>query len=122
MIFRVFAEFAMWTKKTSSICAPNFKTFTPKPASAFDEGAVEYVTADVMMRARQDGGWEIELNNDTLPRVLVNRVYFAEINSQTREKDEKSFVQEKFQSANWLVRALDQRARTILRVSSEIIR
>jgi len=85
-------------------------------------GAVEYVTADVMMRAKQGGGWEIELNNDTLPRVLVNRAYYAEITTQAREKDEKAFVQEKYQSANWLVRALDQRARTILKVATEIIR
>lgn len=98
------------------------RTLDPKPASAFDEGTVEYVTADVMMRAKQGGGWEIELNNDTLPRVLVNRAYYAEINDQAREKDEKAFAQEKFQSANWLVRALDQRARTILKVASEIIR
>ena len=98
------------------------RTLDPKPAAAFDVGAVEYVTADVMMRAKQGGGWEIELNNDTLPRVLVNRAYYAEITTQAREKDEKAFVQEKYQSANWLVRALDQRARTILKVATEIIR
>jgi RNA polymerase sigma-54 factor len=98
------------------------RTLDPKPGSAFDEGAVEYVTADVMMRTKQGGGWEIELNNDTLPRVLVNRAYYAEINDLAQEKDDKAFVQEKFQSANWLVRALDQRARTILKVATEIIR
>ena len=98
------------------------RTLAPKPGSAFDEGAVEYVTADVMMRTKQGGGWEIELNNDTLPRVLVNRAYYAEINDLAQEKDDKAFVQEKFQSANWLVRALDQRARTILKVATEIIR
>jgi len=98
------------------------RTLDPKPASAFDEGAVEYVTADVMMRPKQGGGWEIELNNDTLPRVLVNRAYYAEITTQAKEKEEKAFVQEKFQTANWLVRALDQRARTILKVATEIIR
>lgn len=98
------------------------RTLDPKPGSAFDEGAVEYVTADVMMRTKQGGGWEIELNNDTLPRVLVNRAYCAEINDLAQEKDDKAFVQEKFQSANWLVRALDQRARTILKVATEIIR
>ena len=98
------------------------RTLDPKPASAFDEGAVEYVTADVMMRPKQGGGWEIELNNDTLPRVLVNRAYYAEITNLAKDKEEKAFVQEKFQSANWLVRALDQRARTILKVATEIIR
>jgi RNA polymerase sigma-54 factor len=98
------------------------KTLDPKPAVEFENTSTEYITADVMMRPKQGGGWEIELNNDTLPRVLVNRAYYAEITSVTREKDDKEFVQERFQAANWLVRALDQRARTILKVAAEIIR
>ena len=98
------------------------KTLDPNPAAEFESTNAEYITADVMMRPKQGGGWEIELNNDTLPRVLVNRAYYAEITSVTREKDDKEFVQERFQAANWLVRALDQRARTILKVASEIIR
>ena len=98
------------------------RALDPKPASSFDTGSVEYITADVMMRTKQGGGWEIELNNDNLPRVLVNRAYFAEITDQAQGKEDKAFVQEKYQSANWLVRALDQRARTILKVSAEIIR
>lgn len=98
------------------------KTLDPKPAAEFENTNTEYITADVMMRAKQGGGWEIELNNDTLPRVLVNRAYYAEITSQTRGKDEKEFVQDRFQAANWLVRALDQRARTIVKVAAEIIR
>ncbi|MBS29326.1 MAG: RNA polymerase sigma-54 factor [Alphaproteobacteria bacterium] len=98
------------------------RTLDPQPASAFEDGNVEYKTPDVMMRAKQGGGWEIELNNDTLPRVLVNRAYYTEISSLTQEKDDKAFVQERFQAANWLVRALDQRARTILKVATEIIR
>ncbi|MBO22281.1 MAG: RNA polymerase sigma-54 factor [Rhodospirillaceae bacterium] len=98
------------------------KTLNPKPAAAFDNASVEYVTADVIMRPKQGGGWEIELNNETLPRVLVNRAYYAEIIGQTSEKGDKVFVQERLQAANWLVRALDQRARTVLKVATEIIR
>ncbi len=98
------------------------RTLDPKPGSSFDDGAVEYVSADVTMRPKQGGGWEIELNNDTLPRVLVNRAYYAEISEHTNGKEDRAFVQEKFHSANWLVRALDQRARTILKVSTEIVR
>ncbi|MEP4377757.1 MAG: RNA polymerase factor sigma-54 [Alphaproteobacteria bacterium] len=98
------------------------KSLDPKPAAEFENTSTEYITADVMMRPKQGGGWEIELNNDTLPRVLVNRAYYAEITSVAREKDDKEFVQERFQAANWLVRALDQRARTILKVATEIIR
>jgi RNA polymerase sigma-54 factor len=98
------------------------RTLDPKPGAAFEKAAVDYIIADVIMRAKQDGSWEVELNNDTLPRVLINRAYYAEINNLTQEKNDKAFVIEKFQSANWLLRALDQRARTILKVTTEIIR
>jgi RNA polymerase sigma-54 factor len=98
------------------------RALDPKPGAGFDDGAVEYITPDVLMRPKQGGGWEIELNNDTLPRVLVNRSYYAEIAAVTKAKDDKAFVQERYQAANWLVRALDQRARTILKVATEIVR
>ncbi|HCP01159.1 MAG TPA: RNA polymerase sigma-54 factor, partial [Rhodospirillaceae bacterium] len=98
------------------------KALDPKPSSAYENSSVEYVTADVLMRPKKSGGWEIELNSDTLPRVLLNRAYYAEITSLTKTKDDKVFVQERLQAANWLVRALDQRAQTILQVATEIIR
>ena len=72
------------------------RTLDPKPGSAFDEGAVEYVTADVMMRTKQGGGWEIELNNDTLPRVLVNRAYYAEITIWHRKKTTRPLFRKSF--------------------------
>jgi RNA polymerase sigma-54 factor len=98
------------------------RTLDPKPGAGFEDGSVEYITPDVLMRPKQGGGWEIELNNDTLPRVLVNRSYYAEIADMAKAKDDKAFVQERYQAANWLVRALDQRARTILKVATEIVR
>jgi RNA polymerase sigma-54 factor len=74
------------------------------------------------MRAKPKGGWIIELNGDTLPRVLVNRHYYAEISANNLSTQDKRYVQESLQSAQWLVKALDQRANTILKVATEIVR
>ena len=98
------------------------RALDPKPAFAFDNVVAQTVTPDVLMRARPGGGWHIELNPDTLPRVLVNERYYAEICGQTRAKRDRDYLSERFQAAHWLIKTLHQRAQTILKVSSEIIR
>jgi RNA polymerase sigma-54 factor len=97
------------------------KALNPKPGLAFDTAAAEPVVPDVLVRA-QGGGFAIELNNDTLPRVLVNNRYYAEVQGAARSKAEKDYLAERYQQANWLVKALHQRATTILKVSTEIVR
>ena len=94
----------------------------PKPGLAFDSGPVEAVVPDVFVRRGPDGAWQIELNNETLPRVLVNRVYYAKVTRQTRDPAEKAFLSECLATANWLTKSLDQRAQTILKVAAEIVR
>jgi len=81
------------------------------------------VQPDVFIRETPNGGWAVELNADTLPRVLVNNRYYNEI-KRVGSNDEKAqeFISECHQSANWLVKSLDQRARTILKVASEIVK
>ncbi len=74
------------------------------------------------MRPSPDGGWTVELNSDTLPKVLVNQRYYSEVSATARRDSDKSYLTECLQSATWLMRALDQRARTILKVSNEIVR
>jgi RNA polymerase sigma-54 factor len=74
------------------------------------------------MRPASGGGWIIELNQDTLPRVLVNLRYHARVNGRLRGRGDKEFLADQLQSANWLVKSLHQRAQTILKVSSEIVR
>jgi RNA polymerase sigma-54 factor len=74
------------------------------------------------MRARPRGGWLVELNPETLPRVLVNHGYYAEISQAARNKAEKDYLNERLSAANWLVRSLHQRATTILKVAAEIVR
>jgi RNA polymerase sigma-54 factor len=98
------------------------RALNPKPALAFDHTVAPPVTPDVLMRASPGGGWLVELNSDTLPKVLVNTRYYAKITSASRSKDEKSYLTERFQSANWLVKSLHQRATTILKVATEIVR
>jgi RNA polymerase sigma-54 factor len=69
-----------------------------------------------------NGDWIVELNSDTLPRVLVSQTYYSEVSKVAKASGDKTFLADCLQSANWLVRALDQRAKTILKVSSEIVR
>jgi RNA polymerase sigma-54 factor len=95
---------------------------TPKPGLAFGSEPVQPVVPDVFVREGPDGGWHIELNSDTLPRLLVNSRYYAKVSSSARDKNAKNYLVESLNSANWLVKSLDQRARTILKVSSEIVR
>jgi RNA polymerase sigma-54 factor len=98
------------------------RKLNPKPGLAFGSAPVHPIVPDVFVRPAPDGAWLVELNADTLPKVLVNQRYYAEVSAGTRRATEKSYLAECLQSATWLVRALDQRARTILKVSNEIVR
>ena len=98
------------------------KALDPRPALSFDGEAAQPVIPDVLMRPDGKGGWLVELNSDTMPRVLVNSDYYAQIHAQVRSKKEREYLSERLQSANWLVKALHQRATTILRVSTEIVK
>jgi len=97
------------------------KALNPKPGLAFDTAAAEPVVADVLVRP-QGAGFAIELNSDTLPRVLVNNRYYAEVAGAARNKADKDYLAERYQQANWLMKALHQRATTILKVATEIVR
>ena len=98
------------------------RSLTPKPGLAFGVDNTRAIEPDVYVRENPDGSWRIELNTDTLPRVLINQSYAAEINAVARSEEDKTFITECSQNASWLVKSLDQRARTILKVSSEIVR
>jgi len=94
----------------------------PKPGLRFGSARMQTVVPDVYVRPGADGGWHVELNSDTLPRVLVNQTYYTELSKTIRKDGDKSYFSDCLQNATWLVRALDQRARTILKVASEIVR
>jgi RNA polymerase sigma-54 factor len=98
------------------------RQLNPKPGLAFGSTLVQPIVPDVYVRPGPDGGFIIELNSDTLPKVLINQRYHAEIaKTATNEKD-KAYLADCLQTATWLVRALDQRAKTILKVATEIVR
>jgi RNA polymerase sigma-54 factor len=98
------------------------RRLNPKPGLAFGSVPVQPIVPDVFVRSGPDGGWIVELNSDTLPKVLVNQTYFAEVAASARRDTDKSYLADCLQNATWLVRALDQRARTILKVANEIVR
>ncbi len=98
------------------------RRLNPKPGLSFGSVKAQSVVPDVYVRPGPDGGWQVELNSDTLPKVLVNQVYCAELSKTIRRDGDKSYFTECLQNATWLVRALDQRARTILKVATEIVR
>ena len=94
----------------------------PKPGLRFGISRLQAMVPDVYVRPGPDGGWLVELNSDTLPRVLVNQTYYAELSKTIKKDGDKSYFTDCLQNATWLVRALDQRARTILKVATEIVR
>jgi RNA polymerase sigma-54 factor len=98
------------------------KALNPKPGLAFDPVTADPVVPDVFLRAQPDGSWLVELNSDTLPRVLINNRYYGEVSGAARNKKEREYLSERYQSASWLVKALHQRATTILKVAREIVR
>ena len=102
--------------------AAEIRALDPRPARGYGGAPSQTVIPDILMAQRPDGSFALELNPETLPRVLVNNRYHARISAHARTKAEKSFITEHLQSANWLVRALDQRAHTILKVAGEIVR
>ncbi|MFK5980039.1 MAG: RNA polymerase factor sigma-54 [Rhizobiaceae bacterium] len=98
------------------------RALNPRPASQLDVEPVSELIPDVFVKLRNDGGWAIELNSDALPKVLVNRTYHAEISKSVVSDQDKEFMVDCLHSANWLVRSLDQRAQTILKVATEIVK
>jgi RNA polymerase sigma-54 factor len=98
------------------------RNLNPKPGLAFGSTTVQPIVPDVYVRPGPDGGFIVELNSDTLPKILVNQRYHAELSQNARADSAKTYLAEHLQSATWLMRALDQRAKTILKVATEIIK
>jgi RNA polymerase sigma-54 factor len=98
------------------------RALTPRPGAAFGGEPAAPVTPDAVVREGLGGLWHVELNGDALPRLLVDHRYHARVSGGARTDADKTFVADCLASANWLVRSLDQRAKTILKVASEIVR
>lgn len=98
------------------------RRLNPRPGGMIGPLTVQPVVPDVFVRATTEGGWAVELNGETLPKVLVNNQYYATVAASARREEDREYISECLSSANWLVKSLDQRARTILAVSREIVR
>lgn len=98
------------------------RALNPKPGLTFGGGDVQPVVPDIFIQKSPAGTWVVELNSDTLPRVLVNSQYISELGELGSDKEAKAFVSDCMSNANWLVKALDQRARTILKVSTALVK
>lgn len=96
--------------------------YDPKPGLKYGSSGSEPVVPDILVRSNGKGGWDIALNQATLPRLLVNRSYYLEMRGGCHDKASKTWLSEKLADANWLVKALDQRQKTILKVTAEIVK
>lgn len=98
------------------------RSYDPKPGLRFASGGGDPVTPDILVTPRADGGWDIKLNEATLPKLVVNRPYYLELRGTCDDKAARGWLSEKLADANWLIKALDQRARTILKVAAEVVK
>ena len=98
------------------------RALDPKPGLAFGAETAQTVVPDVLMRPSPSGGWAVELNAETLPRVLVNHRFYTDVSAAATAKADKDFITDCYASASWLVKSLHQRATTILKVAAEIVR
>lgn len=94
----------------------------PFPARQFVNDMAQAVVPDVYVRRGKEGIWQVELNHDTLPNVLLNRHYYTELSGCTQKKEDKKYLSEQLNQASWLIKAIDQRAQTIIKVTAEIVK
>jgi RNA polymerase sigma-54 factor len=98
------------------------RSYNPRPGLAFAPSDSSTVVPDIIITANAADGWDIALNEDTLPKLIVNRGYFVELNAGAASKESQGWLKEKLADAHWLIRALDQRQKTILKTAAEIVR
>jgi RNA polymerase sigma-54 factor len=98
------------------------RELNPKPGMGFMHEVLQTVEPDIFVRRLPDGNWHIELNMNNFPKVMVNKRYYKKVTQETRNKKDKDYLSEQFGSANWLVRALEQRAQTMLKVAGELVK
>lgn len=102
----------------------DIRALNPKPASDFETPITQTAIPDVLMKKMAKnlgGGWKVELNTDTLPRVLVNNEYYTQVAGVSKDKKDREYISTQLANANWLVKALDSRAQTILKVAAELV-
>ena len=96
------------------------KSLDPKPAHQYSNNDTPAVIPDVFLRKMSNGDYRIELNASTLPRVIVNEKFYGTVRATQKTDDEKVYYSEQMNTANWLVKAIHQRAVTITKVATAI--
>ena len=96
--------------------------YDPKPGLQYGGGAEAAVVPDILLNPADDGGWDIRINEATLPRLVINREYYVELKVGCTDKASRAWLGEKLTDANWLIKALDQRQKTILKTAAEIVK
>jgi RNA polymerase sigma-54 factor len=105
-----------------TLMVKEIRRLNPKPGHSFGRSVVQPIVPDIYVWSAADGSWHVELNSEVLPRVLVNHSYYARVSKGATNEADKSFISNCLQTANWLSKSLEQRARTIIKVASEIVR
>lgn len=98
------------------------RSYNPRPGLAFAPSDAGTVVPDILVTGNASGGWDIAINEETLPKLIVNRGYFLELNQGATNKESQGWLKEKLADAHWLIRALDQRQKTILKTAAEIVK
>jgi RNA polymerase sigma-54 factor len=98
------------------------RALNPKPALGWAHKELTPSQPDVFVKKNDDGNFTVELNNAALPKVLVNKTYFQEVSSKVKDKEEKKYLKTNLQNANFIVRALDQRANTMIKTAAAIVK
>jgi len=98
------------------------RDYDPKPGCRYGGSAESAIVPDILLSAGKDDGWDIRLNEDTLPRLVVNREYYVELQDGCADRASRAWLGEKLADANWLIKALDQRQKTILKTAAEIVK
>jgi RNA polymerase sigma-54 factor len=98
------------------------RSLNPRPGASFERSPAQTVVPDILVFRQPDGSWGVELNSETLPRLLVNQHYYTTVSTKAHSKQDRDYLADRLSAANWLVKTLHQRATTILKVASEIVR
>jgi RNA polymerase sigma-54 factor len=105
-----------------TLMVKEIRHLNPKPGHSFGRAPIQPIVPDIYVWPAADGAWHVELNSEVLPRLLVNHNYYARVSKSATSETDKSFISNCLQTANWLTKSLEQRARTIIKVASEIVR
>ena len=97
------------------------RALNPRPGAGFETAEVETLVPDVIVKRGPDGVWKAELNPNAAPSLAVDRAYYASLKSRCRSDSDRSYLSDRMSSANWLVKSLEQRLSTILKVATAVV-